>query len=72
MTAKKSVTIRGVEYPSVAEAARQLGVDGSTLRRALRQGRGDNVGCGQPGHRVQPGERIANKPIVIRDVEYPS
>lgn len=45
-----SVTIRGVEYPSLSEAARQLGVSHQTVFMALERGTLDSVGLGRNLH----------------------
>ena len=54
MTYKNSspVLIRGVEYPSQAEAARQLGVTPDTIRSALDKGTLKKVGLKKLHERV--------------------
>ena len=60
------VRIRGVDYPSQSAAARALGVDLSTVTKALAAGKADGIGLrrnkgGNPG-----------KPCVYRGRAYPS
>ena len=52
MSARKPVTIRGVEYPSIAAAGQALGVAANTISGAAARGVLDNVGT-------------ANRPVEI-------
>lgn len=64
MGARVHLSIRGVEYPSIAEAARQLGVAYSTVSNALDNGTLDTVGLGRNHDR--------KKPITVNGVLYES
>ena len=55
--------IRGVRYPTSAEAARRLGVDVRTVYKHLELGTPDMIGL---NHKTMP------KPCVIDGVSYPS
>ena len=47
--------IRGVVYATIAAAAKSLGVDEATVRRAFKRGTQDNIGLGrQPGFKGTP------------------
>ena len=47
--------IRGVVYATIAAAAKSLGVDAATVRRAFKRGTQDNIGLGrQPGFKGTP------------------
>jgi hypothetical protein len=50
----KPVPIRGVTYPSMGEAARQIGVNVSTISRAHREGWLQNVGIVKKNKASQP------------------
>ena len=57
------VKIRGVLYNSQKEAADALGINPSTIYKALQAGRIDEVGLSSNGRKI---------PITIRGVEYES
>lgn len=46
--------IRGVLYPSIAEAARQLGIKRKMIDAALSRGNTDGVGLGRGWHNKRP------------------
>lgn len=46
---KKPITIRGVDYPSKAAAARALGITYESLRKAIVDGRLETVGLNPKG-----------------------
>lgn len=57
----KPVTIRGVDYPSYGAAAKALGVNQSTIGKAVKEGRTETVGLGFQG---------GGCPVMIRGVLY--
>ena len=60
------ITIRGVTYPSVREAARQLDLSHATLIQARKEGRLDTVG-------LNPNRcRKKNQPVTLDGVTYPT
>ena len=59
------VTIRGVTYPSVPEAAKALGVTRHAVYNARVEGRLDTVGLGRPGGRPP-------KPVTYGGLTWPS
>lgn len=59
----KPVTIRGVTYPGIREAARQLGVDVATVSRSRKKGTLDGLGFR---------EKQPPKPMWVDGVEYRS
>lgn len=60
----KSITIRGVEYPSPRAAGDAFGVSRTAIASAKQRGKLDKVGLGNVGRGATP--------ISIRDVEYVS
>lgn len=46
---KKPITIRGIEYPSVLDAANALGVTPSAISKAKLRGYIDSIGLGKRG-----------------------
>jgi hypothetical protein len=71
----KPVEIRGIIYASQAEAARALGLHRTTIKRAAERGTLQFVGLGSgnnPRSHIKKGQRIAERPITIRGVTYPS
>lgn len=65
----KSITVRGVTYPSQKAAACALGVSQSTVGSAKQRGALDTVGLGL----LQKGcEGVRKKPIRMDGVEWPS
>lgn len=67
-----SVTVRGVIYANVNEAAKALGVRPVTIYSALSRGRVDNVGLG-PGKRPRENRKGGNPiPITIGGITYPT
>jgi hypothetical protein len=65
----KSITVRGVTYPSQKAAAYALGVTGQTLGAANRRGTLDTVGLGP----LQKGcEGVHKKPVILHGVEWAS
>lgn len=58
---RREITIRGVTYPSIAAAARELGISDSALRGAYARGTENRIGEGQ-----------MKKPIVVRGVMFES
>ena len=67
MPTKKSVTIRGIEYASVSDAALALGVTKATVSLAIKHNRLDSVGKGL-GH----GNANRSKPVKVRGIVYRS
>jgi hypothetical protein len=66
------VTIRGVTYGTVREAAKAHGVSEGYVYQALSEGRQDSIGIGmgkwrKPHHRAFDGNKI-----VLYGVEFPS
>jgi biotin operon repressor len=61
-----------VTYESGAAAAEALGLDKTAIYKAQKRGCLENVGLGLPGYRVKKGERIADKPVRVQGVTYPS
>lgn len=59
----KPVTIRGVTYPSIGEAARQLDVSHTNITKAMQRGTLNFVGLRTPHNR---------KPVTLNGVWYPS
>lgn len=59
----KPVTIRGVNYPSIGEAARRLDVSHTNITKAMQRGTLDFLGLRQPHNR---------KPVTVDGVWYPS
>lgn len=63
------VTIRGVTYPSIAEAARKIGVAGGTVLKALDRGTLDDVGLSKCGRLPGP---IPKQSITLGGKTYES
>ena len=59
------ITIRGKTYPTIADAAADLGVSANAVRIAKRKGTLDGVG-------LQKARRRRSAPVTIRGVEHPS
>ena len=59
------ITIRGKTYPTIADAAADLGVTEGAIRVAKRKGTLDGVG-------LQKARRRRSAPVTIRGVEHPS
>lgn len=70
----KPITIRGIQYGSMKEAADALGISLSTIKSAKTRGTLEYAGLGwrESTSTIKNGERRANKPVTIRGVEYPS
>ena len=49
MPAKRPVTIRGIAYPGMTEAAKAYGVSVAAVYNACKRGTLDNVGTGRTG-----------------------
>jgi len=64
MTAPVPLRIRGVDYPSINQAAKALGVGPTTVWRALDEGRLETVGLYRTHGRPRP--------VTIDGVVYPS
>jgi molybdenum-dependent DNA-binding transcriptional regulator ModE len=62
---KKPITIRGVEYPSRAAAARALGITYESLRRAMQEDRLDTVG-------LKPRGKNHGRRVRVDGKRYPS
>lgn len=60
------ILIRGIRYPSMAAAARKLGVSSTTVFNALERGTLDRVGLGIPAYKTN------SIPVTIRGVTYAS
>lgn len=60
----RDIVIRGVTYPTIADAAVELGVSASTIRHALLRGTLDRVGLGRRGFDPMP--------VNVRGTDYPS
>lgn len=66
----KQVVVNGVLYPSIRRAAEALGISRKAALYATKQGR--DLSSVEPGRKIRKGERIAENPITIRGVDYPS
>jgi hypothetical protein len=67
------VTIRGVTYPSIAAASRAFGIERTTVSKAKRYGRLDQVGIGTGKYpRVQDRPGYGAKPIRLAGMNFPS
>ena len=66
----RKIVVLGVDYPSIASAAKALGVTRQSASKAVREGR--KIEDVLPNRKLLKGDRIACKPIIIRGVEYPS
>lgn len=64
MSKPTPLTIRGVEYPSLAAAAKAFGISVAAICIARRRGRLETVG-------LDP-KKTAATPVTIRGVTYPS
>lgn len=60
----RSLSIRGVEYSSISQAAKKMHVTRETIRRAMENGTLDQVG-------VYEGPK-SSKPVRVGGVTYPS
>lgn len=50
---KKPITIRGIDYPSIQDAAKALGVTPSAISKAKLRGSVDMIGLGHRGFPLQ-------------------